>query len=243
MHMSRFVEASCLQCHHQVTDLIRYGTKEEAPKLLKGYNLVKENGCFGCHEIAGIKSGRPVGPDLRLEPTPALELLSAAEQEKIKADPANPPGMMRKVGPSLRRLAEKTNEDWVRRWVANPRGFRPDTRMPHFYGQSNNTDDVLPPEQQGRRPRSRSAGRRGSALRARSPVPWRPRRPMDPRRSGRRRCIARGRGRRGDLRRRHAARAHRWGTRREGVGRCRGETRAPLESGPAARSAPRGSGS
>src|SRR5262249_54270794 len=34
MHSSRFVEASCLQCHHQVTDLIRNGTKEEAPKLL-----------------------------------------------------------------------------------------------------------------------------------------------------------------------------------------------------------------
>jgi mono/diheme cytochrome c family protein len=149
MLSKRFLEATCVKCHHQVTDLVRYGSREEAPKLLRGYNLVRENGCFGCHEIAGLKSGREVGPDLRLEPSPAVEWRSPAEQEKIKADPANPPGMMRKVGPSLRRLAEKTNEDWVRRWVANPRGFRPDTRMPHFYGQSNNTDDVLPPEQQG----------------------------------------------------------------------------------------------
>src|SRR5262249_50405941 len=73
MLSKRFTEASCLKCHHQVTDLVRHGSKEEAPKLLRGYNLVRENGCFGCHEIAGIKGGRPVGPDLRLEPTPALE--------------------------------------------------------------------------------------------------------------------------------------------------------------------------
>ena len=65
---SRFVESSCLKCHHEVTDLVREGSKEEAPKLLRGFNLVRENGCFGCHEIAGIKSGREVGPDLRLEP-------------------------------------------------------------------------------------------------------------------------------------------------------------------------------
>ena len=62
MLSSRFVESSCVKCHHQVTDLIRHGSKEEAPKLLRGYNLVSENGCFGCHEIAGIKGGRASAP-------------------------------------------------------------------------------------------------------------------------------------------------------------------------------------
>ena len=65
----RFVESSCLKCHHQVTDLISSDNRNEAPKLLRGYNLIKENGCFGCHEIAGRKGGRQIGPDLRLEPT------------------------------------------------------------------------------------------------------------------------------------------------------------------------------
>ena len=92
MLSSRFVESSCLKCHHEVTDLVREGSKEEAPKLLRGFNLVRENGCFGCHEIAGIKSGREVGPDLRLEPTPALDWLTPTEQDKAKADPTNPPG-------------------------------------------------------------------------------------------------------------------------------------------------------
>jgi mono/diheme cytochrome c family protein len=148
MLSKRFVESSCLKCHHEVTDLITHGSKEEAPKLLRGYNLVKELGCFGCHEIAGQKGGRAVGPDLRLEPSPALDLLTAADQEKAKADAANPPGTLRKVGPSLRRLAEKTNEDWTRRWVNSPRSFRPDTRMPHFYGLSNNSPEKLPEKQQ-----------------------------------------------------------------------------------------------
>ncbi len=150
MLSSRFTESSCLKCHYEVTDLVRQGNKEEAPKLLRGFNLVRENGCFGCHEIAGIKGGREVGPDLRLEAQPPLEWLTPTDQDKAKSDPANPPGTYRKVGPSLRRIAEKTNEGWARRWIQSPRGFRPDTKMPHFYNLSNDTadgPDALPDDQ------------------------------------------------------------------------------------------------
>jgi mono/diheme cytochrome c family protein len=143
MNPARFAESGCVKCHRQLTDLIRHGNKEEAPKLLRGYNLVRENGCFGCHEINALKGGKEVGPDLRLEPSPALEYLSAADQDKARSDPLNPPGTYRKVGPGLRRLAEKTNEAWVRQWILSPRGFRPDTKMPHFYGLSNNDAEAL----------------------------------------------------------------------------------------------------
>jgi len=142
----RFIESSCLKCHHQVTDLVRQGSREEAPKLLKGYNLIRENGCFGCHEISGLKSNKAVGPDLRLEPSPSLDDLTPAERSKILADTSNPPGTMRKVGPSLRRLSEKTTEEWARKWINRPRGFRPDTRMPHYYNVSNNIPAALPDE-------------------------------------------------------------------------------------------------
>jgi mono/diheme cytochrome c family protein len=140
MNPTRFQEASCVKCHYDMTDLIRNGVKEEAPKLLKGFNLVRENGCFGCHEITGAKGGRQVGPDLRLEPAPALEWLSVSEQERVKGEN---PGAMRKVGPSLRRIAEKTNETWTRKWIQSPRGFREDTKMPHFYGLSTNKQEYL----------------------------------------------------------------------------------------------------
>jgi mono/diheme cytochrome c family protein len=144
---NRFIESSCVKCHYEMTDLIRDGSRVEAPKLMRGYNLVKDNGCFGCHEIAGIKGGRPIGPDLRLEPDPPLEELSPAERAKAQSDPLNPLGTLRKVGPNLRRISEKTNEEWVRKWLRAPRDFRPDTKMPHFYGLSNNQRDVLPAEQ------------------------------------------------------------------------------------------------
>ncbi|HKB36210.1 MAG TPA: hypothetical protein VKD72_07130, partial [Gemmataceae bacterium] len=143
MHPKRFVESGCVKCHHQMTDLIRYGSKEEAPKLLVGYRLVRENGCFGCHEIAGLKSGRAVGPDLRLEPTPPIEWLPPKEQRTARSDPLNPPGTQRKVGPSLRRLDEKVDPKWLLSWIKGPRNFRADTKMPHFYGLSTNNAEHL----------------------------------------------------------------------------------------------------
>jgi mono/diheme cytochrome c family protein len=147
---NRFVESSCLKCHHQVTDLISSdGNHSEAPKLLRGYNLIKEFGCFGCHEIQGFKEGRSIGPDLRTESTPPLEQMSATERARLTADPMNPPGNLRKVGPSLFRLGEKTNKEWVMKWLRAPRAFRPDTKMPHFYGLSNNNPDQLSDELPG----------------------------------------------------------------------------------------------
>ncbi|MFL5329556.1 MAG: c-type cytochrome [Gemmataceae bacterium] len=144
---SRFIESSCVKCHHQVEDLVRDGSRVEAEKLIKGYHLVKDLGCFGCHEISGTKSGRAIGPDMRLEPDPPLESLSPSERTKRLADAANPPGTLRKVGPSLFRVAEKTNEDWAMKWIKAPRAFKPDTKMPHFYMQANNVDEALPSEQ------------------------------------------------------------------------------------------------
>ncbi|MBX7102728.1 MAG: cytochrome c [Gemmataceae bacterium] len=147
MYPPRFAQAACIKCHHQPESMITESVKDEAPKLMKGYNLVRELGCFGCHEIAGMKSGRWVGPDLRLEPEPPLESLSPAERAKRLEDTANPPGTQRKVGPSLYRIAQKTNPEWSAKWMKAPRVFRPDTKMPHFYLQANNVPEALPDDQ------------------------------------------------------------------------------------------------
>ncbi len=147
MNPSRFTESACIKCHYQVTDLISSDNRNEAPKLLRGYNLIRENGCFGCHEIAGRKGGRDVGPDMRLESTPPLVDLPPLERARIEGDLDNRPGNLRKVGPSLFRLAEKTNEEFTRKWLRAPREFRPDTKMPHFYGTSNNSPENLPDSQ------------------------------------------------------------------------------------------------
>ena len=85
MMPQRFAESRCLKCHHNVSDLepSERFKQPPAPKLMAGYHLVRENGCFGCHEIKGLSaSGRSIGPDMRLEPN----FSEAAMQ--LQADPA-----------------------------------------------------------------------------------------------------------------------------------------------------------
>ena len=98
----RFLESSCLKCHHQVTDV------PQAKKLQAGYERIVKYGCTGCHTIGGEGS---FGPDLTDE---------------------------RQVGPNLAHLGSKVSKDWVLKWIKNPHAFRPDTRMPRFYGVTNN---------------------------------------------------------------------------------------------------------
>ncbi|MDI9443562.1 MAG: c-type cytochrome, partial [Planctomycetota bacterium] len=122
---ARFLESSCLKCHHDVVDLEaseRFLTPP-APKLLAGYHLVRQHGCFGCHEISGVDAaGRSIGPDMRLEPA-AIE-----QSEPLK------PGTMRKVGPSLRHAAERLSADALATWIADPSRLRSSTRMPRLFG-------------------------------------------------------------------------------------------------------------
>jgi len=47
----------------------------------------------------------------------------------------------KKIGPDLRRITSKIpDKAWAYHWIQDPQGFRPDTRMPSFFGQSNNSD-------------------------------------------------------------------------------------------------------
>ena len=67
----RFEESSCLKCHHQVVDLEPSERFPEppAPKLVEGYHLVRQYGCYGCHEINGWSGpDKRIGPDMRLAP-------------------------------------------------------------------------------------------------------------------------------------------------------------------------------
>jgi cbb3-type cytochrome oxidase cytochrome c subunit len=98
----RFVESSCVKCHHQITDI------PQAKKLQAGYQRIVQYGCTGCHTIGGEGS---FGPDLTDERT---------------------------VGPNLSHVASKVTKDWVLKWIKNPHAFRPDSRMPRYYGLTNN---------------------------------------------------------------------------------------------------------
>lgn len=132
---TQFIESTCIKCHHNVTELgvnPQYGAS--APKVYEGYNLIAEYGCFGCHEINGYNGTESIGPDLRLEPNTPEQLAA------LEADPNQVPGRMRKVGPSLRHVADKTTAEFIAYWVEIPKRFRPDTRMPQFFDLTNQTD-------------------------------------------------------------------------------------------------------
>ncbi|MEE3371665.1 MAG: hypothetical protein VX346_20210 [Planctomycetota bacterium] len=102
----RFVEATCLKCHHDVQSLApseRF-PQPPAPKLMHGYKLIQKYGCFGCHEIKGFDGpNRRVGPDLRLEPN----YFAAAQQWKYASQAG---------------FAQLTAEeqDWVEQLIAHP---------------------------------------------------------------------------------------------------------------------------
>ncbi len=71
MKPERFAESNCLKCHHEKGGLEPSERFPEppAPKLVEGWTLVEEYGCFGCHEMNGYNGPiARVGPDVRLEP-------------------------------------------------------------------------------------------------------------------------------------------------------------------------------
>lgn len=50
---------------------------------------------------------------------------------------------LRKVGPDLSKILAKTNEDWIYRWIKEPKGFRP-TRMPQVWDVRTPDQDTAP---------------------------------------------------------------------------------------------------
>lgn len=225
MFPQRFREASCVKCHHEVVELKPSERFNEAPAptVTAGYDLIRNYGCFACHEISGYAGpDKRIGPDMRLEPNyfaAALQLVSQLPERedhfnRLKAeksdspedlnqivqrlsdlarmhqlagrvvqaqddetdarqrlveminadvqrgvedggeeDSAGPtlgsashslirvlkdvevPGTYRKPGPSLRYVAKKLDREFLYDWLRDPRHFRPDTKMPRFFGQ------------------------------------------------------------------------------------------------------------
>lgn len=93
MYPKRFADSLCLKCHHDVTELepSEKFPESPAPKLVEGFHLFQQYGCYGCHEINGFDGPkRRIGPDLRTEPnyTGAAQALLANgglsdEQKKL----------------------------------------------------------------------------------------------------------------------------------------------------------------
>ncbi len=71
--------------------------------------------------------------------TPALSP-TAHKMADVLAD-IEIPGTERKVGPSLRHVKEKVGPTFLYDWIREPKHFRPETRMPQFFGQWDHLED------------------------------------------------------------------------------------------------------
>jgi cytochrome c2 len=89
-----------------------------------------EAGCYKCHNAspevpraAALNSGRDM-----------IRIYGCFGCHKI-------PGYenIRKVGPDLGTVSGKLTKDWVRKWLASPKEFKSQARMPQFWGNSNNS--------------------------------------------------------------------------------------------------------
>jgi mono/diheme cytochrome c family protein len=104
------------------------GTKEYArwhlwdlPMLAKG---TTESQCFKCHQgVVEVPRAGKLNTGIFL-----VERYGCFGCHKIKGWEN-----LRKVGPDLSKIASKTSEDWIYRWIKEPRAFRP-TRMPQQWG-------------------------------------------------------------------------------------------------------------
>jgi len=91
-----------------------------------------EAGCYACHERGGtleeIQEDAPkLSKGLHL-----IETYGCYSCHKIEGW-----RLTRRVGPSLRRISAKISPEFARSWIAEPRHFRPTTRMPQIFHREN----------------------------------------------------------------------------------------------------------
>jgi cbb3-type cytochrome oxidase cytochrome c subunit len=114
MFPTKYVQASCRRCHTDAVEL------DGGEKYVEGMKLVERVGCYGCHRIDTYQI-----------------LDKDVNNKEIDANRKN-----RRPGPPLLRISTKVTAEWASKWVLAPREFRPTTRMPHFFGQSNTRSEV-----------------------------------------------------------------------------------------------------
>src|SRR4051794_35769288 len=98
-----------------------------------------EAGCIKCHSgQTRIEGGEQI-----TKATQTVELYGCYACHKISNWRFSD---LRKPGPDLSGIAEKTTPQWAFRWISEPHNFRSTTRMPSFFYQRNMVDpSVVPP--------------------------------------------------------------------------------------------------
>ena len=97
-----------------------------------------EAGCIKCHSgQVGVDQGDQIS-----KATLTVEIYGCYACHKINNWRFSD---LRKPGPDLNGIAEKTTPDWAFRWISEPHNFRSTTRMPSFFYQRNMIDPAVVP--------------------------------------------------------------------------------------------------
>ena len=110
----------------------------EIPMLPKKYT---EAGCYKCHSgNMPLKEAEPLSLGLSVFEKAGCH---ACHQVDRWNDATKP-------GPSLYHMASKTDKNWTYKWIIEPRSFRHNTWMPHFFKKDNNSssEDLIRTEQE-----------------------------------------------------------------------------------------------
>jgi cytochrome c2 len=138
-----FTESSCLKCHTGQT------TIEHADNLNHGIRLIEQAGCYNCHKMRPletfvthiVKEGQDVPAVARLLSSDVEAIREAnslkTDELKVGMELTVPVRALTKTGPNLVKVSSKLDKDWVRRWLAEPKRFRPNTFMPQFWHLEN----------------------------------------------------------------------------------------------------------
>ncbi len=158
MRPREFIESSCLKCHQGVTDIPtkrdpeRGSGLDPGEKLTAGLRLIEQAGCYACHKMQALEtvvkhtvvtneSLQSISHTFVAQPETIMAANGLASAMDIRVGrelnvPVRVP--YPKPGPSLLKVAGKTNKEWMQKWLSNPRGFRPNTFMPQFWNVDNN---------------------------------------------------------------------------------------------------------
>jgi mono/diheme cytochrome c family protein/cytochrome c551/c552 len=109
-----------------------------------------ESGCLKCHSSQIAVEGG----DRITKATATVELYGCYACHKINNWRFTD---LRRPGPDLNGIAEKTTPEWAFRWISEPRNFRSTTRMPSFFYQRNMIGPAVPADERARNIRYQDA--------------------------------------------------------------------------------------
>src|SRR3972149_3556770 len=109
----KHIYSSCRKCHSGEVEIAT------ADDYNKGMLLFERAGCYACHKTEGYT------------------VFQGAEEDKRKLSDNEQKNYYRRPGPNLKFIKDKVSEEWAFKWMKDPKGFRPTTRMPKFFEQTN----------------------------------------------------------------------------------------------------------